>query len=200
MGGEVGVESGQGRGSTFWFTAWLKIGQTVDEISNLDAALDSKQELLSYYRGAKILLAEDNQINREMMAALLSDAGLSIETAETGNIVLVKLEKMDFDLILMDIRMPEMNGLEAAQLIRQQDKYRTLPIIALSANAFEEDRQTCLDAGMNNFILKPVAPDDLFKVLIKWLPKKSRQVLIEDEFTDEDNRFELVQSDDIDSV
>ncbi len=107
---------------------------------------------------------------------------------------------MDFDLILMDIRMPEMNGLEAAQLIWQQDKYRTLPIIALSANAFEEDRQTCLDAGMNNFILKPVAPDDLFKVLIKWLPKKFRQVLIEDEFTDEDNRFELVQSDDIDCV
>ncbi|PKO42699.1 MAG: hypothetical protein CVU31_14155 [Betaproteobacteria bacterium HGW-Betaproteobacteria-4] len=169
MGGEVGVSSRPGSGSCFWFTARLKTG---DEQANgitstfADMALPDIQETLA---GRHILIVEDEPINREIALELLKDFGTTADTAENGRAALELLKANRYDLILMDMQMPEMDGLEATRHIRAQPQYTLLPIIAMTANAFAEDRQRCMEAGMNDFIVKPVEPDDLKMLLLHYL-------------------------------
>jgi two-component system, sensor histidine kinase and response regulator len=121
-------------------------------------------------RGARILVAEDNEINQEVIIQLLQAAGARVTLAENGLEALERVCANTYDLVLMDVQMPFMDGLEATRAIRAQAEYRELPILAMTANAFESDRRQCIEAGMNDHLAKPIAPERLTETLARWLP------------------------------
>ena len=169
MGGRVGVTSRLGAGSRFWFSARLKPGdEAMDALTSTFAGL-SMQAVHDSLAGRHLLVVEDEPINREIALELLREYDITADTAENGRQALDILKTKTFDLILMDMQMPEMDGLEATRHIRAQSQYTLLPIIAMTANAFAEDRERCLDAGMNDFIVKPVDPQDLKMLLLHYL-------------------------------
>jgi CheY-like chemotaxis protein len=165
MGGDVGVTSTAGQGSTFWFTIWLKRGSSESEAVNI-AVHDSLPR-----NGANILLVEDNEINQQVAKALLEDVDLNVQIANHGAEALQMVQQQSYDLILMDMQMPVMDGLEATQKIRQLKIGEAIPILAMTANAFIEDRQRCLEVGMNDFVAKPVDPKLLYSKLAEWIPE-----------------------------
>jgi two-component system sensor histidine kinase/response regulator len=134
---------------------------------------DAEAVLRRDHRNARLLLAEDDPVNREVELVLLEDIGWTIDTAEDGQQALDLAAVNDYQLILMDMQMPVMNGLEATRAIRKLPNRQAVPILAMTANAFAEDREACLEAGMNDFLTKPVVPEKLFEVLLKWLTRRS---------------------------
>ncbi|MBE2295858.1 MAG: PAS domain S-box protein [Phycisphaerales bacterium] len=176
MGGEVGVESQQGVGSLFWFTAQLERGHALGRCIAPHQKAEVEHELRQQAVGARVLVAEDNAINREVAVALLEMVGLAADTAVDGRDAVTKASATPYTLILMDMQMPGLDGLKAAAEIRQIPGRETIPILAMTANVFAEDRARCLDAGMNDFVAKPVDPSALFTTLLKWLPSTSNRL------------------------
>ena len=162
MGGEVGAESVVGRGSNFWFTANLKRGEPSEEASTRSG--------VRWSPGYRVLLAEDNSVNSAVATAILRDAGLEVVTAVDGNEAIKRSKEQHFDLILLDMQMPELDGPGAARQLRATPEYRDVPLIALTANAFDSDREACFAAGMDDFVTKPIDPELLYKAIARFLP------------------------------
>jgi CheY-like chemotaxis protein/nitrogen-specific signal transduction histidine kinase len=175
MGGEIGVTSAPGQGSTFWFT--VRLGKSTDAVSPAPTftGKSADERLLDKYAGTRILLAEDEPINQEVSRGLLEDAGLIVDLAEDGLQALAMAKQNTYALILMDMQMPHMNGVEATLAIRALPAYAQTPILAMTANAFDEDRQVCLDAGMNDHIAKPVDPQMLYETMLTWLERPDKR-------------------------
>jgi hypothetical protein len=170
MGGEIGLESEPARGSLFWFELPLTlVAPATVAVAAQPIPVSAEAQLKNAFPGARILLVEDEPVNQEVACTLLEEAGLSVERASNGQEAVALAAAGQFDLILMDMQMPVMNGIEATRRIRGLPGYALTPILAMTANAFEEDRQACLAAGMNDHIGKPVVPERLFSGVLEWL-------------------------------
>ena len=175
MGGGVGVQSTPGVGSTFWFTVCLKKIEVLAEVtpSPIITNADAERVIGERYTGTRILLVDDEPVNLFVSQYLFEDSGLVVDTAEDGVQAIQKARETPYALILMDIQMPNLNGLEATRKIRELPGYRETPILAMTANVFAEDKSRCFEAGMSDVIVKPIAPDKIFSTLLAWLEKKS---------------------------
>ncbi len=168
MGGECGVESTAGIGSTFWFTAHLQRGHGVTPSGTSTVVAGADVQLRERHRGRRILLAEDNEVNLEVALAMLHGVGLHVDTAADGREALTLAQAGAYDLVLMDMQMPDIGGLEATRAIRALPGWQDCPIVALTANAFDEDRRACAAAGMNDFMSKPMDASALYACLLRW--------------------------------
>ncbi|MCP5268936.1 MAG: response regulator [Zoogloeaceae bacterium] len=173
MHGEVGVDSTPGRGSTFWFTATLQRGKHAVAVASSGTQAHAEQLLVQRAAGMAVLLAEDNLINQEVARGLLEAVGLTVDVACNGEEAVRMFSTGRYEAILMDMQMPVMDGTDATRSIRQLPEGAAIPILAMTANAFADDRQRCLDSGMNDHLAKPVNPDELYALLLRWLPAKA---------------------------
>jgi len=130
-------------------------------------------------RGTRVLLVEDNEINQEVAIGLLEDAAIQVDLAENGEIAVRMAQENDYDVVLMDMQMPVMDGIEATRAIRSDPRFQSLPIIAMTANAMAADREKCLHAGMNDHIGKPIDPNQLFSVLLRWAERRNVETTLE---------------------
>ena len=175
MDGRIWCESREGEGATFMFTARLGIGDEAfattssTPIPDLAEPKINLKELAETLKGARVLLAEDNDLNQLVATKILKKVNIQPVIANNGLEAVNAVRSEPFDLVFMDIQMPEMDGITATQIIRAEEGFQSLPIIAMTAHAMVGDRERSLEAGMNEHIIKPIKPRDLFTVLARWL-------------------------------
>jgi len=175
MGGEIWVNSVQDVGSTFNFTVCLGNCSSNTQETKREAHLneeDVNQAILNL-QGAKVLLVEDNMVNQILAFEILKSNGLIVVTANNGQEAMDLLNVEDFDGVLMDCQMPVMDGLEATQIIRNQEQFKKLPILAVTASAMANDREDALAAGMNDYIVKPINIPDMLITMAQWISPKT---------------------------
>ena len=161
------------------FDGVMRILGNTGSVSSACKPSDSFQKLASI-RGAHILLVEDNELNQEVALELLKEAGFDADLAENGQLALERIRSAAYDMVLMDMQMPVMDGVSATLALRREDRYKELPVVAMTANAMQGDRERCLSAGMNDHIAKPIEPEDLWKALLKWIkPREMSAVATE---------------------
>ncbi len=196
MGGHIGVKSNEGGGATFWFTArFQKQPHTTAEPLRLPADIHTKPILITtaaeaaavtsaalpkiHDENVRILVVEDNEINLKVAVKIVDMIGFKTDTATNGHEALQKLNTTSYDLVLMDIQMPVMDGYEATTRIRDPQSNvngHGIPIIAMTANAMKGDREKCLQAGMDDYVSKPINPLELQAKINKWLSKRAKLV------------------------
>ena len=176
MGGDAGVSSVPGRGSTFWFTASVTLSHSPQHLLSPPLITQAGQQLLARHCGQRVLLVDDNRLNLEVAQELLTSVGLQVSTASDGQQALARVceQAETYDLVLMDLQMPLMDGFQATRALRTLPQWQTLPIIALSGSAFAPDRLAAREAGMNDFVTKPIEPEILYATLLTWLPTSGR--------------------------
>jgi signal transduction histidine kinase/CheY-like chemotaxis protein len=167
MGGEIGIQSQAENGSIFWFTVQLERSNT----ENTDLADESNDDT-SCLKGAYILLVDDNSLNLDIAQRHLENVGIVVKLADSGRQAVQLVDDEHFDLVLMDVQMPNMDGLEATRAIRATSRHNNLPIIAMTANATQQERERCISAGMNDFITKPFDLKRLYNALTQCLSQK----------------------------
>ncbi|TAN67658.1 MAG: PAS domain S-box protein [Methylobacter sp.] len=169
MGGKFSVESSPGKGSCFSFELPLDVSPLSSRHRPEATSIPIEEDLDKVLIGVRILVAEDNLINQQVVREFLNLSGISVEMANNGKEAIALLENEAFDAVLMDIHMPEMDGFAATKLIRSQARFAGLPVIALTAGVTKEERERCKAAGMNDFIAKPISPKRLLSTLVKWI-------------------------------
>ncbi|MDR6918889.1 PAS domain S-box-containing protein [Pseudomonas sp. 3296] len=172
MGGRVGVQSVMGEGSHFWFEVRLALAKSADIIFLSSMPARNEWQVAD---GTRILLVEDNDLNQQVAVELLQVVNCHVDVAANGREALSLLAKGQYDVVFMDMQMPVLDGLAATRLLRQQPGMSRLPVIAMTANARQCDRDACIAAGMNDFISKPFEPQTLYAVLQRWLADTSLQ-------------------------
>ncbi|MDD5176393.1 MAG: response regulator [Sterolibacterium sp.] len=145
------------------------LGGVIDGARTAEDAPTDTFNRLATIQGARVLLVEDNDLNQQVATELLCDAGFVVDLAENGQIALDKLRATDYDIVLMDMQMPVMDGVTATRELRKEARFKDLPVVAMTANAMQGDRVKCIEAGMNDHVPKPIEPEDLWKVMLKWI-------------------------------
>jgi CheY-like chemotaxis protein len=173
MGGEIHLDSKIGVGSSFWFVLRFDKVAVIQPPVSLLEALALCRQLKERHAGATVLVAEDDPVNQVLVQELLVEAGLNVHLAENGAVAVELARRTSYDLILMDVQMPVMDGLDATRQIRKLSHNPAAPIIALTANVFPEDETQCRAAGMNDFIGRPGESEVLLKTVLKWLDRDS---------------------------
>jgi signal transduction histidine kinase/CheY-like chemotaxis protein/HPt (histidine-containing phosphotransfer) domain-containing protein len=175
MGGRIWIESEIGRGSNFCFTARFERGDQHKAIDHGPALLPPAN-MLSRLKGLRVLVVEDNDFNQDLIAELLEQCGVIVTLCGNGREALGQLTNEHFDIVLMDMQMPIMDGYEATRRIRATPALANQCIIAMTANAMAEDKRRCLEAGMDDFETKPIDADHLYQTLVKWLPDDAKAI------------------------
>jgi CheY-like chemotaxis protein len=168
MGGEIWVKSEAGLGSSFYFTVKFRKMES-NSLESVHTKTMIDQEDLEALRGSRILLVEDNKINQLVVMGMLEDLGINVDIAENGQEALTRVQTILYDLILMDLQIPVMDGFEASKAIRRISEYKEVPIIALSAAVMQKDKELTAEVGMNAHLSKPIDNDRLIMTLIQWI-------------------------------
>ncbi len=174
MDGDIGVRSQPGQGSTFWLTARFNRAAPTDCAPSTAPMASPAQAIARKHRGARILVVEDDPLNREVACLLLREAELAPAIAVNGLEAVERVQAEHYALILMDMQMPLMDGLAATRAMRAKPGMRSVPILAMTANAFDEDRERCLAAGMNDHLGKPLDPEDFLEKVLYWLDESGK--------------------------
>ena len=169
IGGEIGVESTEGEGSTFWFVIPFQFDEAKGETQDVKSSAKNPPQPEAMFFEARILVKEDNLVNQKVVKKMLTKLGCTVVIAEDGQQAVDALQQTAFDLVFMDCQMPILDGYGATRAIRESESTNRIPIIAVTANAMQGDRELCLAAGMDDYVSKPIQPAELVRVLERWL-------------------------------